>query len=346
MNKIEGTKINKTLWLSFIVPVYNGEKYLKDCLDSLLCQNVSYDEYEIICINDGSKDNSSHILDEYANKYQNVKVIHKENEGVSIARNIGIDLAKGKYIWFVDCDDVIRANCLGKLFNLMTEYKPEVFRLNYDRVDSNFKCSFNQDESLQFERVEECQNSALCWVLIISSNLIKNNGLYFDKNFSIGEDTLFCQYLYAYQKGDAINILDKMYFYRQHANSAMHGTSIKARDKHVLDLIERGIHIKNNVLELVKTNKQKTKVLLENAYFSISSAKLKLPESSLDYKEVARKIKEAGLNNTPFFHSGLKRKEGLKAFCRELARSFFRFEWIYKIYFKIRRKRFNKRNKQ
>ena len=94
--------------VSIIVPIYNSEKYLHACLDSIVSQ--TYKNIEIILVNDGSIDKSGVICDEYSRKYNNIKVFHKENGGVSSARNLGIDNATGQYLAFVDPDDYIDAN--------------------------------------------------------------------------------------------------------------------------------------------------------------------------------------------------------------------------------------------
>ena len=93
--------------VSFVIPVYNVEKFLKDCLDSILNQKYDINKIEIILINDGSKDNSLEICKNYENKYNNIKLIDKKNEGVSVARNVGIENAEGKYILILDSDDFI-----------------------------------------------------------------------------------------------------------------------------------------------------------------------------------------------------------------------------------------------
>ena len=97
--------------ISIIIPVYNVEKYLKYTLDSVIKQNTS--NFEVILIDDGSKDNSGKICDEYRKKYDFIKVIHKKNEGVSIARNTGLKEAKGKYIMFLDSDDLLTDGILN-----------------------------------------------------------------------------------------------------------------------------------------------------------------------------------------------------------------------------------------
>lgn len=94
-----------SLKISVIVPVYNVEKYLSECLDSIVTQ--TYDDYEVICVNDGSTDSSLEILNEYADRYEKVRVISKENGGLSSARNCGIDNATGDYLYFLDSDDLL-----------------------------------------------------------------------------------------------------------------------------------------------------------------------------------------------------------------------------------------------
>ena len=115
--------------LSIVVPVYNAETYIKQCLDSLLEQDTEQEKYEIICINDGSTDDSLRILEEYAKKYDNIRLIDKQNEGVSVARNLGLEKACGKYVWFVDADDFIKPNCL-KMIKVPIENEPDIINFS------------------------------------------------------------------------------------------------------------------------------------------------------------------------------------------------------------------------
>jgi len=103
--------------LSIIVPVYNAEKYLNKCIDSILAQTLS--SFELILVNDGSKDNSGQLCDRYAKKDSRIRVIHTDNLGVGAARNAGLDLAGGQYIGFVDNDDYIHPEMYEVLYNLI-----------------------------------------------------------------------------------------------------------------------------------------------------------------------------------------------------------------------------------
>ena len=101
--------------ISVIIPVYNAEKTLHRCIDSILAQTFS--DFEVLLIDDGSKDKSGEICDEYARKDSRIKVCHKENGGVSSARNMGLDNAKGEWITFVDADDYIASDFLSAINN-------------------------------------------------------------------------------------------------------------------------------------------------------------------------------------------------------------------------------------
>lgn len=123
--------------LSIIVPVYNVADYLAKCLDSLLSQDLLQDEYEIIVVNDGSTDNSGDIAQQYADKYANITLINQSNQGLSGARNTGINHANGKYIQFVDSDDYLEVNVLGGLMKQVVNDNLDVLRFNYENVNDN-----------------------------------------------------------------------------------------------------------------------------------------------------------------------------------------------------------------
>lgn len=125
--------------LSIIIPVYNVSRYLSKCLDSILNQDIAYKDYEIIVVNDGSTDNSGEIAQEYANKYSNIRLISQDNQGLSGARNTGISVARGEYIQFVDSDDFLEPNMLGKLLNRVQRDKLDVLRFNYQNVNENYE---------------------------------------------------------------------------------------------------------------------------------------------------------------------------------------------------------------
>lgn len=127
------------LKLSVVVPIYNVERYIRKCVDSLLQQDLSCDAYEIILVDDGSPDHCGEICDEYANSYSNVKVIHQMNGGLSAARNSGIEEAKGKFVQFVDSDDYLEPNVLKLLVEKMEADNLDILRFNYQNVNERYE---------------------------------------------------------------------------------------------------------------------------------------------------------------------------------------------------------------
>lgn len=129
---------------SFIVPVYNTEQYLKKCLDSLVKQTVK--DYEIIIVNDGSKDNSQSIIDEYSKKYDRIKAYKKSNGGLSDARNYGVQKATGEYLIFIDSDDYVDANMLKELNTVIDNNKKvDIIKFNYANVIDDVMDPVNDD---------------------------------------------------------------------------------------------------------------------------------------------------------------------------------------------------------
>ena len=125
--------------LSIGVPVYNVEQYLRKCIDSLLEQDLSSSEYEIILVDDGATDSCPQICDEYAAKHDNIRAIHQKNAGLSAARNSMIPEARGEYIMFVDSDDYLEPNVLGELVRTMDDKQLDILRFNYQNVNEQYE---------------------------------------------------------------------------------------------------------------------------------------------------------------------------------------------------------------
>lgn len=113
--------------------MYNVEKFLEKCILSCENQNIPINEYEIICINDGSPDSSAKIAEELAKQYSNIRIINQENQGLSVARNTGLWNAKGEYVWFVDSDDWIEEKCLGRIISKLSN-NLDILQLQYRHV--------------------------------------------------------------------------------------------------------------------------------------------------------------------------------------------------------------------
>lgn len=120
------------LKLSIIVPVYKTEQYLRKCLSSILDQDVDKSQYEVIIVNDGSPDNSQIIIDEYCAKYENVSCIVQSNQGLSMARNNGVDKARGEYIWCIDSDDWVEKHSMTNIISAMAD-SPDIISINIEQ---------------------------------------------------------------------------------------------------------------------------------------------------------------------------------------------------------------------
>lgn len=121
-------------YFSVILPIYNVAPYLPRCIESILEQD--FKDYEIILVDDGSTDESAQMCDMYAGQHQNIRVIHKENGGLSSARNAGFDMAEGRYIWWVDSDDWIEKGALAELHRVSCKDHPDVIKFNYYSVNN------------------------------------------------------------------------------------------------------------------------------------------------------------------------------------------------------------------
>lgn len=216
------------MFLSIIVPVYNAQTYLNQCIESLLNQNISNNDYEIICINDGSADTSAEILDDYSNNYSNIVVKHKTNSGVSASRNEGIKIARGDYLWFVDADDFIAPNILYNLKKLADSSNP-------DRITIE---SYTFDSILETQDTKKLKPNVPYKKLMATRTLYKKdflnkNSITFTKGVHYGEDGLFNYQTLIYNP-QTINSGLLAYFYRVH-NASVTNAPKKQRIKKSLE---------------------------------------------------------------------------------------------------------------
>lgn len=217
--------------VSIIVPVYNVEKYLRKCLDSLINQTLK--DIEIICVNDGSKDNSPKILEEYAKKDNRIIVINQENAGLSVARNSGIDIAKGEYIGFVDSDDWIDLDFFEKLYYSATSNDTDIAVGGIIRVTGikkkkflNFeKETITDNTNLKFELCDVPEKSYV-WNKIYKTEKLKEIGLEFEKGIFY-EDCIFTPQALFYL-GKIVTVPNIYYYYLRRGNSTVKQRSEKA----------------------------------------------------------------------------------------------------------------------
>lgn len=190
--------------ISIIVPVYNIEKYLHRCIDSILAQ--SFSDFEVLLIDDGSTDSSGIICDEYSQKDNRVKVFHKENGGVSSARNIGLKNANGKWITFIDSDDVIENDYINNIIKVNDGIDLVITGYKQKKGDIIETVEYSEQIICVNEFLSQILNTSIylisCifyhpWRKLYKRSIIDNNRIEFDEDLFYGEDTVFIiKYLY------------------------------------------------------------------------------------------------------------------------------------------------------
>lgn len=188
-------KGNQVPLVSIIVPVYNAEKYLNRCIDSILSQTMT--DFELLLIDDGSKDNSGRIRDEYAEKDARVRVFHKPNGGVSSARNLGLDNAKGKWITFVDADDRCSCDYLEHLLSKVDDDTDLIISYAVICDSTGEKAEVYPEyrvNATNFERLfvdSDMHWHTSPWAKLYRASIIYENSLRFNEMMHIGEDADF-----------------------------------------------------------------------------------------------------------------------------------------------------------
>lgn len=217
--------------LSVVVPVYQVEDYLPECLDSLLEQGLSDTEYEIICVDDGSTDRSGEIARDYAGRHRQITVIHRENGGLSAARNTGLRAASGEYVYFIDSDDMLEKNVLGPLYRLAAGNGLDQLLFDYgcfadgtrplpagEGVDPERLALFPDPAVLR--RCKRVPAWRVAWNYLVRRSVLLEYGLAFPEG-TLFEDAEFNFWLD--RCAASCGYLDqKLYHYRQRTNSIMH----------------------------------------------------------------------------------------------------------------------------
>lgn len=181
--------------ISIIVPVYNTEKYLRSCLDSLINQNI---DKEIIIVDDGSTDNSLSIAKEYESKYSFIKVFHQPNSGQSSARNKGLMIARGDYVFFCDSDDFIEDNTLERLEDICIKNDLDILKTGWETIDQNENIQINKPTGIKLNTVISSKEffleavkhwyNVIPWNGLIKRKYIIGNNLYFPEGIQFEDN--------------------------------------------------------------------------------------------------------------------------------------------------------------
>lgn len=252
-----------SVFLSFIIPIYNVEKYLIRCIESIISQ--TFNDWELILINDGSTDNSKNIAESYAKKYPNIHFINSNNYGVSHARNLGLMHATGKYISFIDSDDEIEKNALTIFKDLEFNNHTSLYKFGYSKIINGTKSniisqqvgSFNVPQTLLI--IEQNMYSGFLWNSIFRKDIIDKYKLKFDESISWCEDHLF---FYEYLS-HCVNIyISNSIYYKYYVGTNSFSLSQKERSPLLyIDIGKREFLLKekcnpNKISELIILNKK------------------------------------------------------------------------------------------
>ena len=238
--------LNENPAISIIIPVYNAEKYLKECLDSIVSQTMR--SIEIICINDGSVDDSLNILKKYAKQDSRIHIYNQENSGVSVARNVGIQAARGECIIFIDADDYVDIKMMEILWENYKKYQADIIvfgGVSFPHTEWVDKKLATKDSIYEFNSINalfyETGSIPFLWNKLFKLKLLKQKKLAFDANYALGEDQIF-QFLLFPAARKIQYISNKFYHYRVgNANSAMShfGNKFKLKNNIHLQIVQK-----------------------------------------------------------------------------------------------------------
>ena len=280
--------MQQTKDLSIIIPVYNVQDYIERCVRSCEEQNIDRSRYELICVNDGSKDNSLVALEKLSDEYDNITVISQPNGGLSSARNTGMRNAKGKYYMFVDADDWIAPNCLYSIIDKLYKEKPDAFAICAANVFGDKivrRMSYKSETPLDGPLFLEHLKSPCAPFSIWSSSFLKENNLLFYEGI-LHEDSDFTPR--AYYLANTISRTNELVYYVcQNPNSITRTVNPKKSYdlveivcEHLSDFCEKSVaaehqiifhkmismYINNALANILKSNKDEQRLLNKCLY--------------------------------------------------------------------------------
>lgn len=242
--------------ISIIVPVYKVEPYIHKCVDSIL--NQTFKDFELILVDDGSPDNCGKICDEYGQKDNRVIVIHKANEGISSARNAGLDIARGEYIGFVDSDDYIEKDMYEKLYKCSNSNNADISIIGVKEV--------NELGSVLYEyipnKIDFCEilKRAHTWNKLFKKKLFFENNFFFIENKYYEDLELIPKLFIKANKVCSVNDIAYMYLQRE-------GSTTRERDEKILDMLWAYKEIKKFLLYEDVFEKYEEEFMISISYF-------------------------------------------------------------------------------
>lgn len=282
--------------VSIIVPVYNTGEYLNKCIESIL--NQSLRELELILIDDGSTDNSGFICDGYAKKDGRIKVIHKVNEGVSIARNTGIAVADGEYIGFVDSDDWIDGEMYADLYRLAAERKADIVMCDAVTVYGNGKrendtiTQLSESTALDKGYITPSllmEIAGAAWRCIYRKELLRDNDIDFPVGLKFSEDRIFN--ILAIGKSNNVYYLKESYYNR----FIREGSAVNKYYDNMMDIVLDARERIMNAIDVAWDGDESYKYMYENQTIGLSYTAINnvfYKDSPLDFKQSYIAVKD------------------------------------------------------
>ncbi len=298
--------------ISVIIPVYNVEEYLRECVDSVLCQ--TYKNFEIILVDDGSTDSSGKICDEYIEKDERVTVIHQKNGGLSAARNAGISETNGDYVYFLDSDDYITENALETLLNIAEKDNSDIVFFDAvsfaDTDDFTVKQNYIRKHNYQTDSginifgqmTENKEFHSAVPLLFIGRDFLLNSGISFIPDI-LYEDMVFTYQLFC--KAEAVSqCADALYYRRYRKNSIMTSSKTKKHFTSCVAVYQQNSKFAN---ELTQSNITAIYNYASRCAFNVFNIYEKLSkEDKKSCKNELKDFKKDVLANDAFGNSALK----------------------------------------
>lgn len=297
--------------VSIIVPVYNAESFLTDCLESLLHQDLK--NSEILCVDDGSKDGSWEILQEYARNYPQIRIFHQENAGVSAARNRGIAMAKGQYLCFCDSDDFLVDGILGQAFEKMQQQDARLCYFEMQRVPESYRR--RGDRVGEHPVVTRGMSGAVLrnlyvFLLLIRRDLLESSGAAFHTGLAYSEDELFVlDILGSVEPDEVLHLHQVGCIHRKNSGSVMNAPKFIRGPKHYRSARLFALELKKRLPKYSPDSPmhqellRRRKVTITNALYDA----LYIPDRKP--REILQELKEEGNYPFPFYWEYLKLAE-------------------------------------
>lgn len=303
--------------LSIIIPVHNASAFLPRCLGSIIAQSAT--DWEAILVDDGSTDESFKICNAFASKDSRFSVLHQKNRGVSVARNTGLQMARGEWITFVDADDILPENAIITLLDHLNEGDFDLIIGGYEIFDSIDIRTYWIDErltrildrdsaiSLMYEPLYYKYLGYICGK-VFKAQMIRDNGLQFNPGISFNEDRLFITQ-YLARCSNCLLDTTPVYNYFENPNSAMASLNVRFNEKFITDL-DAMILMKETVNTYSKRNSRKAVEGIAHSYWRIQNM------MNSFHANTAKRLLS--------LHGKLLRNLSLKDYCELIIGTFFK----------------------